>query len=128
MQSSGGVLPSAGARKRGVEMLNSGPAAGVIAAAKLSDMLGDSNIITLDIGGTSADVCLIVNGRPEITSETQVGGLPVGLPSIDIANVGAGGGSLGWIDSGGMLQVGPQSAGARPGPACYGHGGDRSGR
>jgi N-methylhydantoinase A len=124
MQSSGGVLPSAGARKRGVEMLNSGPAAGVIAAAKLSDMLEDSNIITLDIGGTSADVCLIVNGRPEITSETEVGGLPVGLPSIDIANVGAGGGSLGWIDSGGMLQVGPRSAGARPGPACYGHGGD----
>jgi N-methylhydantoinase A len=124
MQSSGGVLPSHGARARGAEMLNSGPAAGVIAAERISGLLGDPNIITLDVGGTSADVCLIADGSPEVTSERQVDGLPVGLPSVDIANVGAGGGSLGWIDPGGMLQVGPQSAGAMPGPACYGHGGE----
>jgi N-methylhydantoinase A len=124
MQSSGGVLPSQGARARGVEMLNSGPAAGVIAAERISRLLGDSEIITLDVGGTSADVCLIAQGNPEVTSEREVDGLPVGLPSVDIANVGAGGGSLGWIDQGGRLQVGPQSAGAMPGPACYGHGGE----
>lgn len=124
MQSSGGMLPSEGARRRGVEMLNSGPAAGVIGAQKLAERIGDANLITLDVGGTSADVCLIAGGRPDLTAESEVDGLPVGLPTIDIANVGAGGGSIGWLDSGGMLQVGPQSAGARPGPACYGHGGE----
>ena len=123
MQSSGGVLPSAGPRVRGVEMLNSGPAAGVIGAVRMAEAIGDKNIIALDVGGTSADICLIANGVPGVTSETEVDGLPVGLPSIDIANIGAGGGSLGWIDDGGMLRVGPRSAGARPGPACYGHGG-----
>ncbi|MGH6883716.1 MAG: hydantoinase/oxoprolinase family protein, partial [Hypericibacter sp.] len=123
MQSSGGVLPSAGSRDRGVDMLNSGPAAGVIGAARVAEVIGDRDVITLDIGGTSADICLIAAGTPGVTAETEVDGLPVGLPSIDIANVGAGGGSLGWIDPGGMLQVGPRSAGARPGPACYGHGG-----
>jgi N-methylhydantoinase A len=124
MQSSGGVIPSRGARGRGVEMLNSGPAGGVIAAVRVSGALGDANIITLDIGGTSADVCLIADNRPDVTSDTEVDGLPISMPSTDIANVGAGGGSIGWIDRGGMLQVGPQSAGARPGPACYGHGGE----
>ena len=124
MQSSGGVLPSRGASERGVEMLNSGPAAGVIAAVRVSELLGDANLITLDVGGTSADVCLIAGGRPDVTSDTEVDGLPVSMPSTDIANVGAGGGSIGWVDRGGMLQVGPQSAGARPGPACYGHGGE----
>lgn len=123
MQSSGGILPSAGARDRGVDMLNSGPAAGVIAAERMSERIGHQDIITLDVGGTSSDVCLIAGGRPDVTSETTVDGLPVGMPSVDIANVGAGGGSIGWLDPGGMLQVGPQSAGARPGPACYGQGG-----
>ena len=75
------------------------------------------------MGGTSTDVCLVRGGVAEISAERELDGLPVGLPSIDIANVGAGGGSLAWIDRGGMLQVGPRSAGARPGPACYGHGG-----
>ncbi|NLR97380.1 hydantoinase/oxoprolinase family protein [Rhizobium sp. P38BS-XIX] len=124
MQSSGGVLPSTGSHARGVEMLNSGPAAGVIGAVRMAEAVGDKDVITLDVGGTSADICLIAGGAPGITSETEVDGLPVGLPSIDIANIGAGGGSLGWIDAGGMLQVGPRSAGARPGPACYGHGGE----
>ena len=123
MQSSGGVLPSLGARGRGVELLNSGPAAGVIAAERMAALLGDSDVITLDVGGTSADVCLVAGGTPVVTSEYEIDGLPLAMPSVDIANVGAGGGSLGWIDLGGMLQVGPQSAGARPGPACYGQGG-----
>jgi len=123
MQSSGGVLPSRGARGRGVELLNSGPAAGVIAAERMAALLGDPDLITLDVGGTSADVCLIAGGTPVVTSEYEIDGLPLAMPSVDIANVGAGGGSLGWIDRGGMLQVGPQSAGARPGPACYGQGG-----
>lgn len=123
MQSSGGMLPSEGARQRGVEMLNSGPAAGVIGVQKLAARVGDRNLITLDVGGTSADVCLIASGQPGLTAESAVDGLPVGLPTIDISNVGAGGGSIAWLDAGGMLQVGPRSAGARPGPACYGHGG-----
>lgn len=123
MQSSGGVLPSSGSHDRGVDMLNSGPAAGVIGAVRVAELIGERDVITLDIGGTSSDICLIAGGAPGVTSETEVDGLPVGLPSIDIANIGAGGGSLGWIDPGGMLQVGPRSAGARPGPACYGHGG-----
>ncbi len=124
MQSSGGVLPSHGARGRGVELLNSGPAAGVIAAERMAALLGDPDLITLDVGGTSADVCLIAGGTPVVTSEYEIDGLPLAMPSVDIANVGAGGGSLGWIDRGGMLQVGPQSAGARPGPACYGQSGE----
>jgi N-methylhydantoinase A len=124
MQSSGGILPGGGARARPVEMLNSGPAAGVIAAVRVAELLGDSHLITLDVGGTSADMCLVDGGAPEVTSERKVDGLPVGISSLDIANVGAGGGSIAWVDRGGMLQVGPQSAGARPGPACYGYGGE----
>jgi N-methylhydantoinase A len=123
MQSSGGVVPSSAARARAVDMLQSGPAAGVIAAAHVGSALDDHNIITLDMGGTSTDVALITNGTAGVATEKEVDGLPVGVPSVDIANVGAGGGSIGWIDAGGMLQVGPRSAGARPGPACYGHGG-----
>jgi N-methylhydantoinase A len=124
MQSSGGILPGAGARARPVEMLNSGPAAGVIAAVRIAELLGDSDLITLDVGGTSADMCLVDGGVPEVTAEREVDGLPVGISSLDIANVGAGGGSIAWIDRGGMLRVGPESAGARPGPACYGCGGE----
>jgi len=124
MQSSGGILPGEGARARPVEMLNSGPAAGVIAAVRVAEFLGDADLITLDVGGTSADMCLVDGGTPEVTSEREVDGLPVGISSLDIANVGAGGGSIAWIDRGGMLQVGPESAGARPGPACYGQGGE----
>ncbi len=123
MQSSGGVLPSAGIRARPVEMLQSGPAAGVIAAMRVAERLDDQDLITLDMGGTSTDVCLVRGGVAEISAERELDGLPVGLPSIDIANVGAGGGSLAWRDPGGMLRVGPRSAGARPGPACYGFGG-----
>ena len=123
MQSSGGVVPSAAARARAVDMLQSGPAAGVIAATRVGALLGDRNIITLDMGGTSTDVALITDGSAGVATEKEVDGLPVGVPSVDIANVGAGGGSIGWMDAGEMLHVGPRSAGARPGPACYGHGG-----
>ena len=123
MQSSGGVLPGGGSLDRGVHMLNSGPAAGVIGAVRVAAVMGDADVITLDIGGTSSDIALIRNGAAGVTAETEVNGLPVGLPSTDIANIGAGGGSLGYVDRGGMLRVGPRSAGARPGPACYGHGG-----
>ena len=123
MQSSGGVVPSSAARRRAVDMLQSGPAAGVIAATRVGAVLGDCNIITLDMGGTSTDVAPITNGTAGVATEKEVDGLPIGVPSVDIANVGAGGGSIGWVDVGGMLHVGPRSAGARPGPACYGHGG-----
>ena len=123
MQSSGGVVPSSAARRRAVDMLQSGPAAGVIAATRVGAVLGDRNIITLDMGGTSTDVALITDGSAGVATEREVDGLPVGVPSVDIANVGAGGGSIAWVDAGGMLHVGPRSAGARPGPACYGHGG-----
>lgn len=123
MQSSGGVLPSHAIRSRPVEMLQSGPAAGVIGAASVAEKLGDLDIITLDVGGTSSDVCLVSGGVAEVSAERELGGLPIGIPSVDIVNVGAGGGSLGWLDRGGMLRVGPQSAGAYPGPACYGNGG-----
>jgi N-methylhydantoinase A len=105
-------------------MLNSGPAAGVIAAIRIAERLGDRDLITLDMGGTSTDVCLVRDGAAEVTSERMLDGLPVGMPSVDIANVGAGGGSIAATDRGGMLLVGPRSAGARPGPACYGHGGE----
>ena len=124
MQSSGGVLPGGGGLDRGVHMINSGPAAGVIGAVRLAKIVGDADVITLDVGGTSSDISLIRDGALSVTAETEVEGLPVGLPSIDIVNIGAGGGSLGFFDAGGMLQVGPRSAGARPGPACYGHGGE----
>ena len=123
MQSSGGVVPSEGVRTRPVDMLQSGPAAGVIASIRVGKLLGDENLISLDVGGTSTDVSLVTGGAADVVSEKEIDGLPVGMPSVDIVNVGAGGGSLGYVDPGGMLQVGPQSAGARPGPACYGHGG-----
>jgi N-methylhydantoinase A len=123
MQSSGGVVPGDGARSRPVDMLQSGPAAAVMGATEVGDALGDDDVITLDMGGTSTDVSLITDGTAEISAEREVAGLPVGVSSVDIENVGAGGGSLGWTDEGGMLKVGPRSAGARPGPACYGRGG-----
>ena len=100
MQSSGGLLPSAGIRARPVEMLQSGPAAGVIAAIRVAERLGDPNLITLDMGGTSTDVCLVREGVAAISAEREVDGLAVGIPSVDIANVGAGGGSARLAGSG----------------------------
>jgi N-methylhydantoinase A len=124
MQSSGGVMTSEDCGELPVHTLLSGPAGGVTAARNLAAQYGHNNVITIDIGGTSADVALICNGKASLTTETEVDwGIPVQVPMIDIRTIGAGGGSIAWIDKGGRLKVGPESAGARPGPACFGHGG-----
>jgi N-methylhydantoinase A len=123
MQSSGGVISAAGAGARPINTLFSGPSAGVIGAAHLCAMAGFPDIITFDMGGTSTDVCLVEGGAPLITNQRTVARFPVKCPTVDVHSVGAGGGSVGFVDSGGFLRVGPNSAGARPGPACYGLGG-----
>jgi len=123
MQSNGGRLPAAAMRNNAITALFSGPAAGVIGAIRQASRSGCGNLITFDMGGTSTDVSLVENGEPSIAAETEIDGLPVRTPVLDIVSVGAGGGSLVWIDDGGMLRVGPRSAGADPGPACYARGG-----
>lgn len=125
MQSNGGRLPAEAMRSNAITALLSGPAAGVTGAARQAARSGFTNLITLDIGGTSSDVCVVVDGRPRLTNEFSLDGLPVRIPLLDINTVGAGGGSIIWIDDGGMLRVGPESAGASPGPACYCRGGTR---
>ncbi len=125
MQSNGGSAPVAEMRRNAVTALLSGPAAGVAGAIRQAGLSGCRNLVTLDIGGTSADVCLIEDGRAGLSRESAVDGLPVQMPMLDITTVGAGGGSLAWVDEGGLLRVGPRSAGADPGPACYGRGGTR---
>jgi N-methylhydantoinase A len=123
MRSSGGVSTPDEAAEHPATILVSGPAAGVVGAARLAALAGIDNAIAFDMGGTSTDVCLIAGGRAERASERTVAGLPIRLPTVDLHTVGAGGGSLVWTDAGGALHVGPQSAGADPGPACYGRGG-----
>lgn len=123
MQSNGGRIPASAMRRNAIAALFSGPAAGVVGAIRQIGRSGEGNLITFDMGGTSADVCLVTDGRPGISPDTEIDGLPVRTPVIDITTVGAGGGSIVWIDDGGMLRVGPTSAGAEPGPACYGKGG-----
>jgi N-methylhydantoinase A len=123
MQSSGGTIPVAAAREQSVRVVLSGPAAGVVGAAHMAALSGYGNLVTLDMGGTSADVCLVRDGRPSLSFESRVDGLPIRVPTFDIEVVGAGGGSIAWIDRAGLLQVGPESAGASPGPCCYGRGG-----
>lgn len=125
MQSNGGKLPAEAMRANAITALLSGPAAGVIGAARQAGRSNYKNLITLDIGGTSTDVCVISDGQPQLTNEFSLDGLPVRIPLLDINTVGAGGGSIIWIDDGGMLRVGPESAGAMPGPACYCRGGTR---
>jgi N-methylhydantoinase A len=125
MQSNGGCLPVAGIRQNALVTLFSGPSAGVVGAIRQVASDETRNLITLDVGGTSADVCLVTDARPEMINETSIDGLPVHVPVIDIVSVGAGGGSILWADEGGMLRVGPDSAGAAPGPICYGRGGER---
>jgi N-methylhydantoinase A len=137
MQSSGGVFSAAAARTRPVFMVESGPAAGVIASAHLGETVGVEDILSFDMGGTTAKVGLIQGGRPSVTKDYNVGGhagagiggmslsgYPVRTPVVDLVEIGAGGGSIAWVDSGGLLRVGPQSAGADPGPVCYRRGGD----
>jgi N-methylhydantoinase A len=123
MQSNGGRVPAAAIRSNAGSALLSGPAAGVTGAIRQAGFSGFKDIITLDIGGTSADVCLVQDGKPQLTREAKVDTLPVLMPMVDITTIGAGGGSLIWVDDGGLLRVGPRSAGADPGPACYGRGG-----
>jgi N-methylhydantoinase A len=123
MLSSGGVLPAEEAAAHPARLLVSGPAGGVVGASLLARRAGFADAIAFDMGGTSTDVCLLPGGRAERVSEREIGGLPVRLPSVDVHTVGAGGGSLVRRDAGGALRVGPESAGADPGPACYGRGG-----
>jgi N-methylhydantoinase A len=136
MESAGGVLPASLAADRAVFTIESGPAAGVIAAARQGAARGLADLISFDMGGTTAKAGLVRDGRPGVTHEFQVGGkgsfggrrpgtgVPIKVPAIDLAEVGSGGGSIAWVDAG-TLRVGPRSAGASPGPACYGRGGGR---
>jgi N-methylhydantoinase A len=122
MQSSGDTVAAAQAAQNAVRMLLSGPAGGLIAARHVGLAGGEERLLTFDMGGTSTDVAL-VDGEPRLTTEGLIGRYPVAVPMVDMHTIGAGGGSIAWIDAGGMLQVGPESAGADPGPACYGRGG-----
>jgi N-methylhydantoinase A len=126
MQSNGGAVSPAAVRKLPVNTFFSGPAGGVIGSVGLGEHLEVSNLITFDMGGTSTDVCLIGDGEPAKKSEREMRGFPVRTRTIDIHTIGAGGGSIAWVDAGGLLKVGPQSAGAEPGPAAYGRGGARA--
>ncbi|MDY7103625.1 MAG: hydantoinase/oxoprolinase family protein [Actinomycetota bacterium] len=123
MTSAGGLLPLDRAAELPVALLLSGPAGGVRAGAAAAMANGYPDAITFDMGGTSTDVCLVRDGEPEPAAQRMVGGFPVRLPSLDVVTIGAGGGSIARIDAGGALVVGPESAGAVPGPACYGRGG-----
>jgi N-methylhydantoinase A len=126
MRSSGGLISGPDAASLPASILLSGPAGGVVAAAAIGTALGRDHIIAFDMGGTSTDVCRVQNGKPEISYERAVAGYPCRMPSTAIHTVGAGGGSVGWIDPGGSLRVGPLSAGAEPGPACYARGGSQT--
>jgi N-methylhydantoinase A/oxoprolinase/acetone carboxylase beta subunit len=123
MTSAGGLLPAAEAAELPAALLLSGPAGGVRAAAAAAVANGMPDAVTFDMGGTSTDVCLILDGAPAPAAERSVAGFPVRFPSLDVLTIGAGGGSIASIDPGGALAVGPRSAGAAPGPACYGSGG-----
>jgi N-methylhydantoinase A len=124
MQSNGGVAGAAAIRRAPAVTALSGPSAGVIGARDAADAAGFRNLITVDIGGTSADICLMRDGRIDLTHRGKVGDWPLPLPMVDMVTIGAGGGSLAQIERGALI-VGPASAGARPGPACYGLGGER---
>ena len=126
MRSSGGVATLDEAAGHAAFALLSGPAAGVVGAARIAALAGFPDALAFDMGGTSTDVCAIVGGAARREHEREVGGFPVRLPTLAVHTVGAGGGSIVWRDSGGALRVGPESAGAEPGPACYGRGGERA--
>jgi N-methylhydantoinase A len=123
MRSSGGTATAAEAARSGAWSVLSGPAGGAVGAGSLARAAGDGNVLGLDMGGTSCDVCVVEDGEVRRTGSREIGGRPIQLPMVDVHTVGAGGGSIGWRDPGGALRVGPRSAGAEPGPACYGHGG-----
>jgi N-methylhydantoinase A len=123
MRSSGGVAPAAEAARAGAWSVLSGPAGGAVGAGLLARLSGDGDALGFDMGGTSCDVCVIEAGEVRRTDGREIGGRPIQLPMVDVHTVGAGGGSIGWRDAGGALRAGPRSAGADPGPACYGLGG-----
>ncbi len=125
-QSNGGIISVKEATKFPIHTALSGPAAGVIGAMYIAENSGVNKIISIDIGGTSSDISLIEEGDLSISKDRMLGGYPVRTPALDIHTIGAGGGSVAWIDSGGILKVGPHSAGADPGPACYGKGGRKA--
>jgi N-methylhydantoinase A len=125
MRSSGGVATIEEAASHAALILVSGPAGGAVGAARIARLAGVENAISFDMGGTSTDACLIAGGEVGRSAERTVGGFPIRLPSVDLHTVGAGGGSIVWRDAGGAIRVGPESAGADPGPACYGRGGTR---
>lgn len=124
-KSNGGIMSAAAGKSACVNMLLSGTASGVMGAAHLAREAGAGDVLTLDIGGTSADLALIVDGQPQFGSGEVVGDFPLFIPSVSVTSIGAGGGSIAWADAFGVLKVGPESAGSTPGPACYGRGGER---
>jgi N-methylhydantoinase A len=126
MQSHGGVAPVRESTRLAAGAVLSGPAGGVAAGRYSARLLNEANLITFDMGGTSTDIALLQGGEPHLTGEKTVGAAKVALPAIDIHTLGAGGGSVAWVDAGRILHVGPESAGAEPGPACYGKGGARA--
>jgi N-methylhydantoinase A/oxoprolinase/acetone carboxylase beta subunit len=125
MRSRGGVVSAAVAARQPVTLFLSGPAGGVVGARFAAERSGVRDFISLDMGGTSNDVAVVHDGRPVVVAEGRIGPYPVRTPMVDVNTIGAGGGSLAWLDGAGGLRVGPRSAGAEPGPACYGRGGDR---
>ena len=126
MQSRGGLAGTSVARQRPVRLFLSGPAAGVIGGAIVGRSSGHRDVITIDVGGTSSDIALVEGGEPVIRAEGKIAGFPVRVPMVDVNAIGAGGGSIAWIDGAGGLRVGPHSAGSEPGPACYGRGGEEA--
>ncbi len=126
MQSRGGLSGTAVARQRPVRLFLSGPAAGVIGGAIVGRSVGYRDLITIDVGGTSSDIALVEGGEPVIRTQGTIGGYTVRVPMVDVNAIGAGGGSIAWLDGAGGLRVGPHSAGSEPGPACYGHGGEQA--
>ncbi|MEZ5099940.1 MAG: hydantoinase/oxoprolinase family protein [Thermoleophilia bacterium] len=123
MQSRGGIASADLVVERPVSVLLSGPAAGVVGGVEAAARSGIDDVITVDVGGTSADVALVVGGRPLVTTEGGIDGWPLRVPLVDVSTIGAGGGSIAWVDGAGSFRVGPRSAGSEPGPACYGRGG-----
>jgi N-methylhydantoinase A len=123
IQSHGGVAPIAESGQLAAGAVLSGPAGGVAGSTYAARLAGAANLIPFDMGGTSTDICLVVDGQPSLVMDRRIGGHRIALNSLDIASIGAGGGSIARVDAGGILHVGPESAGAMPGPACYGNGG-----
>jgi N-methylhydantoinase A len=124
MQVGGGMMRAEVARRWAVQVVNSGPAGGAVSGSYVARATGNPDSISVDMGGTSFDICMIEDGRPRTSVEAEFEGFPVKIPVVDINGIGAGGGSIAWLDAGGVLNVGPRSAGSHPGPACYGLGGD----